>query len=32
MQILNANDLTASISLTDFKFKNTSELLGEFNW
>lgn len=28
MQILNANDLTASISLTDFKFKNTSELLG----
>jgi predicted ATP-dependent protease len=29
MQILNANDLTASISLTDFKFKNTSELLGK---
>ena len=28
MQILNANDLTPSISLTDFKFKNTSELLG----
>lgn len=28
MQILNANDLTASISLTDFKFKSTSELLG----
>lgn len=28
MQILNANELTASISLTDFKFKNTSELLG----
>jgi len=28
MQILNANDLTASISLTDFKFKNTLELLG----
>ena len=28
MQTLNAGDLTASISLSDFKFKSTAELLG----
>ncbi len=29
MQILNASDLTAAISLTDFKFKTTAELLSQ---